>query len=392
MEFVIELVDKIADIGATTARPPLIEQIEIFQYYFSQDGKIDSENLEKRDGVCTRRELLLRFLVLNAVLDQGPDIEGVRRLLVTVTNNLYQNEIRFLHSPIEFFQEIGIAVQHILSEHDAIKEIRSMLWAEENQSSPNKYNLFMDNCKQVLNYAIFRWGVPLALPLLLERDVTDVAKKHDVLLKYLKSWPSAEIMSQQLKDNERYGLGKAIGDKACHLFAKWTVSSFNLLNANTPNWGIYSFEIPFDSNAGRVLWRTGFLLKWANEREYVQKSVIQKGKGKGGLDYIRVTNIRGMKTNTDLPNEIWQNYFDLACSHLCSHKKGPKKAEIQRIPHAFLMSSTSSYGVAEFDDGLIHIGTKYCFNHDKPRCNECPISSICEGNNNQPYLIAQYRT
>jgi len=27
-------------------------------------------------------------------------------------------------------------------------------------------------------------------------------------------------MSQEIKDNERYGLGKAIGDKAAHLFAK----------------------------------------------------------------------------------------------------------------------------------------------------------------------------
>jgi hypothetical protein len=34
-------------------------------------------------------------------------------------------------------------------------------------------------------------------------------------------------MSQELKSNERYGLGKAIGDKACHLFAKWAVSRFS---------------------------------------------------------------------------------------------------------------------------------------------------------------------
>ena len=30
-------------------------------------------------------------------------------------------------------------------------------------------------------------------------------------------------MSQQLKDNERYGLGSAIGYKGCHLFAKGPV-------------------------------------------------------------------------------------------------------------------------------------------------------------------------
>ncbi len=199
-------------------------------------------------------------------------------------------------------------------------------------------------------------------------------------------------MSQELKDNEKYGLGKAIGDKACHLFAKWAVSSFSLLKENTHNWNSFSFEVPFDSNAGRVLWRTGFFLRCAPETEYVKREVIQKGQGKGGLNYIRVTNIRGMKTQVDLPAHVWEKYVELSCRHLCTHSRQPKSAEIQRMPHALLMGSDKGFGIAEFDEGLIHLGTRYCFNHDKPKCDSCPIGAMCEGKLSRPELIANYRT
>ena len=386
------LLNAICSVGSRTAMAPQISEIEPFQHFRNADGSLNMEHLDRRDGSCTRRELLLRFLVLNAVLDQGPDIVGVRKLLTEVTNELYRREVRFLHTPLSFFREIGVAIDQIVEKHASIKEMRSAIWASENQTNAANYNLFMDKCKQALNYAVFRWGVPLLLPLLLDRDEDDDELKHDVLFRYLRSWHSAETMSQQLKAHERYGLGKAIGDKACHLFAKWAVSSFQLLKTESRNWGPFSFEVPFDSNAGRVLWRTGFFLHWADESDYVRKEVIQRGRGKGGLDYIRVTNIRGMKATRGIPEEVWQNYVEISCKHLCTHKNAPRSAEIQRIPHAYLLGADSCFGVAELDDGLIHIGTHYCFNHDKPRCDECPLNNLCEGRQARPHLITDYRT
>ncbi|MBM3334282.1 hypothetical protein FJY63_06440, partial [Candidatus Sumerlaeota bacterium] len=291
----------IAAVGAQSRMVPHIRGIEAFQHFFDASGHIDISALEKRDGSCLRRELILRFLVLSAVLDQGPDIVGVGQLLVEVTNDLYRNEVRFVHNPSALFSELGIAIDQIIKQHTSIKEIRSEIWARENQSSPARYNLFLDGTKQALCYVVFRWGVPLALPLLLERDEPDDNLKPSVLFRHLKQWRSAEEMSLQLKNHERYGLGKAIGHKACHLFAKWAVSSFSLLSDGRPNWGRFSFEAPFDSNAGRVLWRTGFFLQWANESDYRERKVVQPGAGKGGVNYIRVTNIRGMRSRTGLP-------------------------------------------------------------------------------------------
>jgi len=340
--------------------------------------------VDKPDGVRTRREIIARFLLLSAVLDQGPDIEGIRQLIVGVTNDLYEKGVRILHRPLDFFEELGISINEISTVHGAIRESRASEWAKENFSNPKKYNLFMDNSKQLLNYAVFRWGVPLCVPLILE--------KHDIsLVDYLEESESAELMSRKIKDDERYGLGKAIGDKAGHLFAKWYVYSFGLAKRQDKGWQNLSFELPFDSNAGRVLWRTGFLLDWASLNEYKRWDVVQKGKGKGGLDYIRVTNIRAKKSDkASRDDSVFRAYISVCREYLHTKKRGPKTVEIQQIPNALLLDT--DYGIGELDDGLVYIGTSFCLNHQTPKCSECPIKGSCEGYKREPDLIQGYRT
>ncbi len=384
------LIRRIAQEGKNHSSAPSLVSVEIFRNLLNKQGEIDRENLDATDGSnISRRELLTRFLLLNAVMDQGPDILGVRNLLVSVTNDLYHREIRFFHRPVAFFQELGIAIDQILARHQSIKTLRAEAWARENLSRPSRYNLFMDNSKQGLNYAVFRWGVPLALPLLLEQEQGE-KKSRTPLLDYLESYPSAESMTAALKDHERYGLGKAIGDKACHLFAKWLVSVFNLTRRKEITWGPYSFEVPYDSNAGRVLWRTGYLLEWASLEDYIHHQVIQPGRGKGGMNYLRVTNIRGLATSRDLPQGIQNAYAEIAVNHLATHKKSPRKFEIHRLQHAYLLLAEET--VAHFDDGLIYIGTNYCFNHDQPKCKECPLKDLCDGHLSSPDLIENFRT
>lgn len=385
MQHSLEILKAIVQTGREhPARPPL-DEVEIFQ-----DWSEHPETWDRRDGSCTRRELLARYLLVNAVLDQGPDTEGVRLLLTQVTNDLYRREIRFLHEPQRFFQELGVAIQQIDSVHEAIKCLRAEEWARRNQSQASKYSLFMENAAQVLGYAVFRWGVPLALPLILVSEASD-EERPQALLKYLHRYPSAEKMSVQLKSHRRYGLGKAIGDKAAHLYAKWLVHSFPILrDDHTPGWGAFSFEVPFDSNAGRVLWRTGFFLEWATHKDYEGWDVIQIGKGKGGTHYIRVTNIREKASQQahNIP-ELWKAYRDVVTHHLQMGR--PQKVQIQRIPLALLyMSGTGNPG--ELDDGLMHIGTQFCLNHDQPECQKCPIRDVCLGYKQERSLITEYRT
>jgi len=391
-----ELLLAIAQTGRKNPSAPRLHLVEPFWHYFDEQGNLRRGDLDQRDGALTRREALTRFLLLNAVLDQGPDISGLRQMLVQVTNELYRREIRFLHKPLLFFQEIGLAIDEILTQHEAVRKVRAALWAAENRSNANRYNLFMDNARQVLGYAVFRWGVPLALPYLLEKDVRKKSGEPSptLLLDYLEGYSSTEQMTVQLKDHARYGLGKAIGDKAAHLFGKWLVSIFRLSRRQENGWDDFSYDVPYDSNAGRVLWRTGYLLNWASESTYRNGNVLQPEAGKGGKTYIRVTNLRGMKSDVNLPAELYQSYNEICIAHLHSHRRRPKKVEIQRIQHAYLWNAFEKerLTVADFDDGLIAIGTQFCYNHDSPRCTECPLAPHCQGYQSKPALIQDYRT
>lgn len=164
----INLLKAIAKLGRENKSEPHIKTVEIFRNYFNNKNELKVNELNEMDGNCTRREILARYLLLNAVLDQGPDMEGVRQLLTDTVNFLYRKEIRIFHSPLNFFKSLGIVLSQIDSVHEVVKNIRSEAWATANNTNANKYNLFMDNSTQTLNYAVFRWGVPLALPLVLE--------------------------------------------------------------------------------------------------------------------------------------------------------------------------------------------------------------------------------
>lgn len=386
------LISKIAEIGREHPVKPLIQDLFPFEHYFDNKSKLKTSELDKNDGLWTRREILTRYLLVSAVLDQGPDLEGVRLLLKDVVNALYKQEIRIFHKPLDFFKELGISIDEILEKHTSIKKIRANDWAKENKSNPNKYNLFTDRTNQVLGYAVYRWGVPLCVPLLLEKDLQKNKKESsEPLVEYIESWNSAEIMSQQIKDNERYGLGKAIGDKAGHLFAKLYIHTFKLAKRKDDSFGPLSYELPFDSNAGRVLFRSGFLLDCASLSDYKKWAVVQKGKGKGGKDYIRVTNIRGKKSNEfSTVSDLMDRYESICVKYLKVRRKRPSTIEIQQIPNVLLLDT--GYGIGDLDDGLIYIGTNFCFNHDNPKCTNCPIRDLCLGYRGDKNLIKRYRT
>lgn len=388
-----KLLRMIAQVGRKFPAKPEITKIEPFSVYLA-GGVLVQADLDRRDGGVTRREALARFLLLSAVLDQGPDIDGVRDLVARVTNDLYQKEIRFLHRPIDFFQSVNVSVEQIHSVHEAVKKVRAVQWAQRNESTPARYMLYMDGAGQTLGYAVYRWGVPLALPYILAREAERAGRDpSDALCSHLESCPSTEAMTGDLKDNTKYGLGKAIGDKAAHLFGKWITYSYPLLLSDTdPAWGKWSFEIPFDSNAGRVLYRTGFFNLWASPSEYLARKVLQPGEGKGGATYLRVTNIRGMASAEAQKDAVLvASYNELCLQHLKTHKTRPTKVEIHRIPVAVsLLDKTFSPG--EIDDGLIKVGTTWCLNIETPNCQQCPLNSVCEGALSRRELITDVRT
>ena len=128
------------------------------------------------------------------------------------------------------------------------------------------------------------------------------------------------------------------------------------------------------------------------------EEVIQPGRGKGAgnTSYIRVTNIRAIRTDAIQPDEeLFDDYVDIVVNRLRVGKKAPRSLEIQRTPNLGiyeLNKDGNDYSVADFDDGMIHIGTKFCFNTENPKCTECPMNDICKGYLEAKDLITDYRT
>ncbi|HUT56631.1 MAG TPA: hypothetical protein VNA25_02025, partial [Phycisphaerae bacterium] len=110
--------------------------LEPFAHFQTAKGALDLGSLDEADSECTRREVLLRFLALSAVLDQGPDSVGVRLLVRLVTEELYRQGIRFLHRPLLFFQNLARVLVVVHEANNSVTETRAKKWAEENQSSP----------------------------------------------------------------------------------------------------------------------------------------------------------------------------------------------------------------------------------------------------------------
>ena len=78
VEFLRTFVSKVADLGKTQREKSRYHEIEPFRHFFTPDGDLLRDELDEHDGRYTRREILSRYLLLSVVLDQGPDITGVR--------------------------------------------------------------------------------------------------------------------------------------------------------------------------------------------------------------------------------------------------------------------------------------------------------------------------
>lgn len=339
-------------------------------------------------------EIFSRFLYLMAVLDQGPDPDGVRRLLNRVIDRAYDRGLPFLHEPSVFFDELQTFADIVEEEHEHVKRERGPAWAANTNSSPEEYSLFFHQSRFGMRttdyigfYLMSRWGTPLFY-------IARLLEKGSSMRAFVEGFPSCELMTKGLKSHHEYGLGKAIGDKAAHLFGKWYVHTFDLRTEHAKSadgWSPYSYEVPFDSNAGRVLFRTGWLFTWASLDEYRDWNVVQADQGKGETDYIRVTNIRGKGATTHVDDPTFRSqYGEILTNHLQVKSARWRKVEIQQIPNALLLDS--DYTLGEFDDGLMYLGTRQCFNHASPRCDECHVRTRCRGNREDQSLISGFTT
>ena len=160
-----KLIRQLNQIGETNSdNVPQIKGVNLFKEILDVDSIRKEKYGEMDNKGVLYKELLTRYLFLNSILDQGPDMEGVRILQANVTNKLYEKGIDFLHNPSKFFENIDIVFDIIKEEHENIKKSeRTKKWADNQKISLNRYNLFLENSKQLSSYVLGRWAPPLSI-------------------------------------------------------------------------------------------------------------------------------------------------------------------------------------------------------------------------------------
>ena len=284
-----------------------------------------------------------------------------------------QKKILFLHSPSLFFKNIDTVFNVVKNIHEEVKRDRALIWAKIQKTTPNRYNLFLQNSKQISSYVLGRWGPPLAIIQILMNN-----KKS--LSGLFKDQESAELLSYFIKSDEFYGMGKAIGNKATHLLVKWLVYTYGLIESNDPKWSQNSYELPFDSNAGRVLFMTGFFHRFlpSLHTEEGRKNILNYIKDEDKYFMYITQAFRGRYIEIDLDEDTDKQAKILLKKHLGI---SPRKIQVQHMIN--YLSCLLGCKIGSIDDGLMHIGTTYCINRGNQNCKACEIRNECTGKNNE---------
>jgi len=313
------------------------------------------------------KELLTNFLYFNAVMDQGRDPVGVKLLLTRVTNKAYAVGIKFLHDPNQFFKNPRFFTKALREEHEKVKNIRA-----EISGLGFRYNLFDT---KINPYTMHRWGtVMLCLKKLYEDNKT--------LLSFMLESGRADNIADYIRNDTDYGLGNAIGHKASRLLVKWVIHTFPIIENADLRWGPNSYEIPLDSNVGRVFMRSGLLFLFVNENQlWESRCWIEQSNRRINLSAQRLNELR-IPANTPIENELQE----------ILRSWGVRKRNLIKSLNAFILKLNKKgikATIGQLDDGFMYIGQNFCRN-DKATCNKCPLNKVCLANNKEPLLKTQY--
>ena len=355
-----EIVKIIAETGSKNFGIHDVSKCEVLKNIAKKIKKGESlSNYEK--------ELLTNFLYLNAVMDQGRDPEGVKLLLIRVTNKAYVNGIKFLYDPNQFFKNPKIFTEILREEHEKVKSVRAGI-----SGLGSRYNLFDT---KINPYTMHRWGtVMLCLKKLYEDNKT--------LLSFMLEAGRADNIADYIRNDTDYGLGNAIGHKASRLLVKWIIHTFLIIEKTDLRWGPNSYEIPLDSNVGRIFMRSGLLFLFTTEDElWKSRCWIEQPNRKINLSAQRLNELRipdGLPIENEL-QEVLRSW-------------GVRKRNLIKSLNAFILKLNKKgikATIGQLDDGFMHIGQNFCKN-DKTICNKCPLNKICLANNKEQLLKTQY--
>lgn len=381
---VLEFVHPVFDFPISQASPEWGD----FLNSYSQETKV----------ALTQRELILRWLLTRAIVDQGSDIEGVEIWHDNFILDCYAAGIRILHEPEQAIRHYDEVVGIAHANHEMVTAQRALVWASLGANrNPNAYTPY--NVDGLRGGKQSHWFVSARfLPGLLTSLVNRGGLTEIVFGRSSVETPSE--MSQRLRDDRLEGLGFAIGDKAADLFAKWSVGTFNLGAGLDILWRPEDCPLPMDQRVGRILMRVGFMDEFFGvSRALATKSwgftnpsnpsarrpVHGEDLGVPGW-HLRVTQFRqnGRVSSPEL--RAWLNSESARLDAPASKSWTP-----QNVASLLCRSLNDQLGTnltpVVLDDYFMHLAADDGCRDLSPVCATCDVSEHCQANNSAGYAI-----
>ena len=351
--------------------------------------------LDRTDEITSvsNREVMLRYVLSRAIVDQGSDIEGVEMWHSKLLEGCYRKGIRILHNPSEFVDNFAQILQMGVEIRDEVVLERAQIWADQKKSKTrkvNSYTLFNVDGQRGGKQAHWFMSARFFPAVLLANAY--YGGLSGLLFANMSNETPIE-MSRRLRNDPVYGLGWCIGDKACDLFSKWAIGTFRLCAGLKDEWDSSDAPLPMDQRIGRLMIRFGFMDEFFGVSRMMEKKQfgfnpddnqlrpkVNSGEIPDGRWFLQVMEFRrkanvGKGLAHDWLSQEWKSQGGVG--------KVPKFGP-QEVIGVLCKSLSSHSGVSftpvEIDDQLMGLGGTVCTD-DSPNCSECNLKSVCQANN-----------
>lgn len=376
-----------------TVKKPVLDQLPDFlnlgSAHVGEQGWPLFLNMKVDSGI-SNREIILRWLLSRAIVDQGSDIEGVEIWHHDWLADCYSSRIRILHDPISSLNRYSEVVALADKHRQRVTELRKAVWAS---ASPGRheghYNPFNVDGSRGGTQA--HWFVSArVLPAILASLLKNGGLTELVFGNASSETPSE--MSRRLRNHPKTGLGYCMGDKATDLFVKWAVGTFQLGEGLGIQWTAEDCPLPMDQRIGRVLMRCGFMDEFfgvARVMSVASHGFTPPSGGKAtrptatgpippGRWHLTVKDFRRRSTVRDRMRIEW-----LKNSATATGATQPRRWLPQDVLSILCRAYNHTTGLfvtpVELDDYMMRVA-ETC-RDDAPICDKCTLANVCQANN-----------
>jgi hypothetical protein len=379
------------------ARTPVIDVVP--SYLGVVDCRFDipkwAIELDRIDEVSkvSNREVMLRYVLSRAIVDQGSDIEGVEMWHSRLLERCYQNGMRILHNPSDFVDNFSEVLQMGVQIRDEVVLERAQIWADQKKSKTRKVNSYTPfNVDGQRGGKQAHWFMSARFfPAVLLANAHSGGLSGLLFGNMSKETPIE--MSRRLRSDPVYGLGWCIGDKACDLFSKWAIGTFRLCAGLESEWDPSDAPLPMDQRIGRLMIRFGFMDEFFGVSRMMEKKKfgfnpddnqmrpkLNSGEIPDGRWFLQVMEFRrGAKVEKGLSYDWLSKEWKSQGGVGKIPKFGP-----QEVIGVLCKSLSNHLGMpvtpVEIDDQLMGLGGTVCTD-DSPNCSACNLKLSCQANN-----------